>query len=56
MVIAGFPDVIRETLGIGDDYAILCGLAIGYPVTDFPANNLAIARNPLEHNVVFLGE
>jgi nitroreductase len=53
MVIAGFPEVVGETLGIGDDYTILCGLAIGYPVSDFPANNLTIARNPLEHNVVF---
>jgi nitroreductase len=54
MVIAGFPDVVRETLGIPDQYEILCGLAIGYPATDFPTNNLDIGRNPLEKNVIFI--
>jgi nitroreductase len=54
MVIAGFPDVVRETLSIPDQYEILSGMAIGYPVTDFPTNNLDIARNPLDKNVVFL--
>jgi nitroreductase len=54
MVIAGFPDVVRETPSIRDQYEILCGLAIGYPVTDFPTNNLNIARNPLDKNVIFL--
>lgn len=54
MLIAGFPDVIRETLGIPDAYEILCGVAIGYAVTEFPANNLHIPRNPLEQNVVFI--
>ena len=54
MVIAGFPDVVRATLGISDEYEILSGLAIGYAVTDFPANNLTIARNAIDQNVVFL--
>jgi nitroreductase len=54
MVIAGFPNVVRETLSIPDQYEILCGMAIGYPVTDFPTNNLDIARNPLDENVIFL--
>jgi nitroreductase len=54
MLIAGFPDVIRETVSIPEHYKIICGLAIGYPVADFPANNLNIARNPLEQNVVFV--
>jgi nitroreductase len=54
MLIAGFPDVVRENLDIPGQYDILCGVAIGYPVTDFPANNLNIARKPVEHSVVFL--
>jgi nitroreductase len=54
MVFAGFPDTVRETLSIADEYEILCGLAIGYPVKDFPANNLCIARNRLEQNVAFV--
>jgi nitroreductase len=54
MVIAGFPGVVHETLSIPDQYGILCGLAIGYPVTDFPTNNLDIERNPFDKNVIFL--
>jgi nitroreductase len=44
VLIAGFPQVVREVLAVPDRYEILCGLAIGYPVEDFPANNLDVAR------------
>lgn len=54
MLVAGFPDVIREVLDIPDDYEILCGLAIGYPVDGFPANHLDVPRKPIEDGVVFL--
>jgi nitroreductase len=52
--IAGYPDVVREQLNIGEDMRILCGLAIGYPDPAFPANNLAVPRNAVEQNVVFV--
>jgi nitroreductase len=52
--IAGYPDVIREQLPIGEEMRILCGLAIGYPDPTFPANNLHVPRSPIEHNVVFV--
>ena len=51
--IAGYPEIVREQLSIPDEYAILCGLAIGHPDPTFPANNLRTDRNPIEHNVVF---
>jgi len=51
--IAGYPEIVREQLSISDEYAILCGLAIGYPDPTFPANTLRTDRNPIEHNVVF---
>ena len=51
--IAGYPEIVREQLSISDEYAILCGLAIGHPDPTFPANNLRTDRNPIEHNVVF---
>jgi nitroreductase len=50
--IAGYPDVVRKQLNIGEDMRILCGLAIGYPDPDFPANALAVPRNPTDSNVV----
>ena len=51
--IAGYPDVIREQLGIGEEMRILCGMSIGYPVPDFPANSLQTPRSPLEENFTF---
>jgi nitroreductase len=51
--IAGYPEIVREQLNISQEYAILCGMAIGYPDPTFPANNLRTDRNAIEHNVVF---
>lgn len=52
--IAGYPDTLREQLGIGEEMRILCGLAVGYPDEEFPANFLDIPRNPIEQNITFL--
>jgi nitroreductase len=49
----GPREFVREQPNIPDEYAILCGLAIGYPDPTFPANNLRTKRSPIEHNVVF---
>jgi hypothetical protein len=46
--------VYRE-LEISRQLTILCGLSIGYPDPDFPANKLKIGRRPIEDNVVLLG-
>ncbi|WKG02782.1 nitroreductase [Mycolicibacterium sp. HK-90] len=51
--IAGYPEVVRDQLGIPADMRILCGLAIGYPDRDFPVNSLRTPRNPLGDNVMF---
>jgi nitroreductase len=52
--IAGYPETVREHLGISDDLRILCGVAIGYPDPDFPANSIHVPRNALADNVVRL--
>jgi nitroreductase len=52
--IAGYPEVVRAELAIPAELSILCGLAIGYPDPDFPANKLRIGREAVEKNVVFL--
>jgi nitroreductase len=54
--IAGYPEIVREQLGIAADMRILCGLAVGYPDPDFPANSLRIDRDSLDKHVVFLAE
>ena len=56
MLIAGFPDVVRQALDIPTHYEILCGLAIGYAVEDFPANNLDVPRKSIDDTVVFLDQ
>jgi nitroreductase len=51
--IAGYPEIVRQQLNIPDEYAVLCGLAIGYPDPTFAANNIRTNRNPIEQNVLF---
>ena len=52
--IAGYPEIVRAQLAIPAELSILCGLAVGYPDPDFPANKLHIGREAIEKNVVFL--
>lgn len=52
--VAGYPEIVRAQLAIPAELSILCGLAVGYPDPDFPANRLHIGREPIEENVVFL--
>ncbi|SON62573.1 Nitroreductase NfnB [Mycobacterium simulans] len=54
--IAGYPDIVRKHLGIAADMTILCGLAIGYPDPEFPANSLRIGRDSMDKHVVFLDQ
>lgn len=54
--IAGYPEIVREQLGIPADMRILCGLAVGYPDADFPANALRIGRDRLDQHVKFFDE
>ena len=52
--IAGYPDTVREQLGIPEEMRVLCGLAVGYPDPAFPGNKLRVPRNPVEDNVRFV--
>ncbi len=52
--IAGYPEIVRAELAIPPELSILCGLAVGYPDPDFPANRLHIGREAIGKNVVFL--
>jgi nitroreductase len=54
--VAGYPEVLRSELGIGEELEILCGVAIGVEDREFRANELRIERQPIEKNVVFLEE
>jgi len=52
--IAAYPEILREHLGIPDELTVLCGMSIGYPDPAFAGNSLAVPRNPVDENVVFL--
>jgi nitroreductase len=52
--ITGYPEIVRAQLAIPAELSILCGLVVGYPDPDFPANLLHISRRSVEKNVVFL--
>ncbi|GFG64146.1 oxidoreductase [Mycobacterium kubicae] len=54
--IAGYPEIVREELGIAPETTILCGLAIGYPDPYFSANSLHIGRDGLDKHVQFVDE
>ena len=53
--IAGYPEIVRISWTYADELTVLCGSAIGYPDPAFSGNSLAVPRNPVETNVVFLG-
>ncbi len=52
--IAGYPEIVHAQLNIPPELTILCGLAIGYPDPDFPANNLRVERDAVDRHVTFL--
>ncbi len=54
VAIAGYPEIIYEQLNIPEQFTILCGLAVGYPDPDFPANKIRVDREPIEKNVIFV--
>jgi nitroreductase len=44
-----FPDIVRDTLGIGADKKLICGIAVGYADADDPVNNYRTEREPVEN-------
>lgn len=52
--IAGYPETVREQLGIAEEMRVLCGLAIGYPDPEFPGNALRVPRDPVAAKARFL--
>ena len=52
--VAGYPKVVRVQQAVPGELLILCGLAVGYPDADFPANRLHVSRKPIGKNVVSL--
>ena len=45
--LGNYPDIIRKEFEIGDEYALVCGMSIGYP-SDHPINSWQAERLPIE--------
>lgn len=45
--VAGYPQVLRDCLGLGDDRSIVCCLAVGYPDPDAKVNTFVPPRAAL---------
>ncbi len=52
---AVYGEVIRQTLGLGDDSILYSGLAIGWRDAAAPVNNFPVARAPLDEVVRWHG-
>jgi nitroreductase len=46
--VAGYADVIRAELGLGDDRLVVCGLAVGFPDESVAVNHFRPRRARLE--------
>jgi len=55
MAVVLYPDVLRGVLDIPESKLILCGVAIGYPDEDAPANKLQSEREPLDTFATWYG-
>ena len=51
--IASYPDIVRRELGIGRDFTIMCGIAMGYAQYDAVVNSFQPARIALEDYATF---
>jgi nitroreductase len=53
--LAEYPDTIRKVLNISDEWAVVCGMALGYADWDHPSNQYRTTREPEEVFVTFKG-
>ncbi|MGM0593824.1 MAG: nitroreductase [Pseudomonadota bacterium] len=47
--LAEFPDIVRDILAIEPQWALACGVALGYPDTSAAVNGYRTPREPVEH-------
>jgi nitroreductase len=50
-----WPNMLRDLLDVSQSKVFLCGIAVGYPDLDYPANKVPRLRIPLEEWVHWHG-
>lgn len=43
-----YPDIVREALGVSDQYDLMCGLSLGYPDDAQPVNQYRTSREEVD--------
>lgn len=46
--LADYPDIVRNLLNIEDNYAVVCGMSLGYEDQTHPANGFRLEREPVD--------
>lgn len=54
--LAGYSDVVRKHLGVGEDRRVVCGISFGFPDEAHPANSYRTTRAAIPQAVAFIGE
>lgn len=54
--LAGYSDVVRKHLGVGEDRRVVCGISFGYADAEHPANSYRTNRAAIPEAVAFIGE
>ncbi len=42
--VSGFPQIVKEHLGVGDDQMLVCGISFGWPDPEHPINSFRTER------------
>jgi nitroreductase len=43
-----YPDLVRDILGVTDEFSLICGMSLGYPDNEKPVNNYRTAREEVD--------
>lgn len=55
VAVAGYADLIKQQVGIPDNLAVICGLAIGYEDSEHAVNQIRPGRLPASDTTVMMG-
>jgi nitroreductase len=53
--IAEYPQVVRNILGIEEQFILICGMALGYADPQHPVNQYRLSREPQEIYTTWYG-